>query len=216
MAMLIDYFPDWISNGIFQNLGSWTPWANDTDITAEALDIEYFGLRSGYRYPSPLLQKMCPVYPKQLDSVQIGRLVAVIKSKFSYDWQKLWAATRTAYSPLENYDMQEYGDTGLQRDATLSRETDMTNTGTDSIAAFGSGTYTGIAQSVGNTVGSTLKNVDTTDYDEIGAHTLNRHGNIGVTTSQQMLESEYELRKRHFFDTVYSDLDSILTLPYWE
>lgn len=216
MAQLIDYFPDWIGNGIFQNLGNWVPWDGDADVSPAALDIEYFGLRSGYRYPSPLLQKMAPVYPTQLDSTQISRLVDVIRSKFSYDWAKLWTATRTSYSPLENYDMQEYGDTGLQRDATLSRETDMTNTGTDSIAAFGSGTYTGIAQSVGNTVGSTLKNVDTTDYDEIGAHTLNRHGNIGVTTSQQMLESEYELRKRHFFDTVFNDVDSILTLPYWE
>lgn len=43
-------------------------------------------------------------------------------------------------------------------------------------------------------------------------HTLTRSGNIGVTTSQQMIESEIELRKKHFFESVFSDLDSVLTI----
>lgn len=46
-------------------------------------------------------------------------------------------------------------------------------------------------------------------------HTLKRSGNIGVTTSQQMLESEYELRKKSFFDQVFEDVDKILTIPIY-
>ena len=44
-------------------------------------------------------------------------------------------------------------------------------------------------------------------------YTLTRSGNIGVTTSQQMLQSERELWIWNFFrDVVFPDLDKVLTL----
>lgn len=43
-------------------------------------------------------------------------------------------------------------------------------------------------------------------------HELARSGNIGVTTSQQMIESEIELRKKNFFDSVFADIDRVLTI----
>ena len=42
--------------------------------------------------------------------------------------------------------------------------------------------------------------------------TLHRSGNVGVTTSQQMLESSIKLWEWSFFETVFKDLDKILTL----
>lgn len=42
--------------------------------------------------------------------------------------------------------------------------------------------------------------------------TLRRSGNIGVTTSQQMAQSEIELWKWLYFEDVFKDLDKILTL----
>lgn len=42
--------------------------------------------------------------------------------------------------------------------------------------------------------------------------TLTRSGNIGVTTSQQMISSSIELWQWIFFDTVFRDIDSILTI----
>lgn len=48
------------------------------------------------------------------------------------------------------------------------------------------------------------------------ARKLYRYGNIGVTTSQQMLESEFELRdKWDFFQIVFNDVADILTVPVW-
>lgn len=43
-------------------------------------------------------------------------------------------------------------------------------------------------------------------------HHLTRSGNIGVTTSQQMLESELDLRQWIYFENVMKDIDSLLTL----
>lgn len=46
-------------------------------------------------------------------------------------------------------------------------------------------------------------------------HTLHRHGNIGVTTSQQMIEAERELWKWYFFDVVFADVDKFLTISVY-
>lgn len=43
--------------------------------------------------------------------------------------------------------------------------------------------------------------------------TLTRAGNIGVTTSQQMIESERDLWNWDFFKQVFNDIDKILTIP---
>lgn len=45
------------------------------------------------------------------------------------------------------------------------------------------------------------------------SRTLHRHGNIGVTTSQQMLQSERDLWKWEFLNTVFDDINKIITLP---
>lgn len=44
---------------------------------------------------------------------------------------------------------------------------------------------------------------------------LERSGNIGVTTSQQMLESEFMIRAKNFFDRVFADFDAELTIPIY-
>lgn len=43
-------------------------------------------------------------------------------------------------------------------------------------------------------------------------HELHRHGNIGVTTNQQMITEEINLRKNFFFEMVFADIDKYLTL----
>ena len=48
---------------------------------------------------------------------------------------------------------------------------------------------------------------------ETGRRTLTRSGNIGVTTSQQMLESEIKLWEWNFYETVFKDVDTVLTVP---
>lgn len=53
-----------------------------------------------------------------------------------------------------------------------------------------------------------------TDNDTTGKSITHSEikGNIGVTTSQQMIESEIELRKFNLINEMYKDLDSLFTL----
>lgn len=59
-----------------------------------------------------------------------------------------------------------------------------------------------------------VKDVKDGTHTENGSQdrTLTRHGNIGVTTSQQMLNSEIELWQWDFFSGVFKDIDKILTI----
>ena len=45
--------------------------------------------------------------------------------------------------------------------------------------------------------------------------TLTRSGNIGLMTSQQMLQSELAIRTYDFYKSVYDDIDHILTIPVY-
>lgn len=54
---------------------------------------------------------------------------------------------------------------------------------------------------------------DATSGTESGNRTLTRSGNIGVTTSQQMIESERELWLwNYFYSVIFPDVDGVLTI----
>ena len=113
------------------------------------------------------------------------------------------------YSPLE------------KEEQTTGNET--TNTGTQTLASTGSDTETNTGtQETINSGKDTDTNTgsDTTQRNKAGMnirnYTLKRKGNIGVTTSQDMIKSERELWMWDFFHTVvFPDIDRIITLPYY-
>lgn len=55
-------------------------------------------------------------------------------------------------------------------------------------------------------------NAKSSTSQEIENYTLTRSGNIGVTTTQQMLQSERDLWMWNFFEQVFNDVDSVLCL----
>ena len=61
----------------------------------------------------------------------------------------------------------------------------------------------------------THNTADTNDETRDITRELTRSGNIGVTTTQQMLQSEIELRKWLYYQSVFNDIDTILTLSIY-
>ena len=106
---------------------------------------------------------------------------------------------------------------------TVTKETEGTNTTTYNITDTDGGTVTK------ETTGTNTTQYNTTDsdtgtqtYRDTGTdtntrnYTLTRTGNIGVTTSQQMIQSERELWLwDYFYNVVFPDIDRILTLPIY-
>ena len=78
----------------------------------------------------------------------------------------------------------------LSNDSNATRTLDLSNAGTDN---------------------RTLNLTDAETKEDERSRTLRRSGNIGVTTSQQMLQAERELWQWNFFENiVFPDLDKIL------
>ena len=130
------------------------------------------------------------------------------------DWSLMWAALQEVYNPLENYSMveemsddetvREYGKSTTRTD-NLSHTKTGTESGTNDTGIYGFNS----AQDSPDSTGENQTTYNTTDADtgtqvqadsgsdtETRNYTMTRSGNIGVTTSQQMLESEMELRSK--------------------
>lgn len=133
-----------------------------------------------------------------------------------YDFQQMQAALTAEYNPIENYDRREE----FNRDYANSGADTNTSTGKATSTAEGSGESTGLntnkvsaynaddfqnrdqMDSVATTAQSDTATQDTnnTSRTEYGAkrnekETGRVHGNIGVTTAQQMITAEMEMRK---------------------
>ena len=139
-------------------------------------------------------------------------------------FEKWIAALNLEYNPLENYDrIEDWTDTGKENSKV--KFTDETSTETDStttsegysnqngntenlVSAYDSSTYQESEKHVIDTdenhsdeVTSNTKLTNDTEQNTEGdkgtedKHTGRIHGNIGVTTSQQMLQSELDIAR---------------------
>lgn len=119
-----------------------------------------------------------------------------VKYKTFDKWIK---AALIDYKPLENYSMTEtFTDTG---NANFSNESTVTTdrTNLSDVSAFDSSTYSPSTKD--KTDGTDTNNSSGTSGNS-NVHTGSRTGNIGVTTSQQMLESEYKIAAWNVYEHV--------------
>lgn len=90
-------------------------------------------------------------------------------------WTKLYETTQLQYDPLENYDRKE------ESVSSNSAGSSGSTTGTSSATAYNSDTFKDTGKSV--TEGSNRTNSSGTYQSRV-------HGNIGVTTSMQLIEAQ--------------------------
>lgn len=191
------------------------PWTQANNL----LDIDYLYRWSGNKPISPLIKQLCGS-SETLPANQYEIVAGVVWANYGDKWTRIYDTITAEYEPLENYDMSETY-TGSRTDDATTRDTASPNNNvirsqTDAdIYGYNSSSPSPSDKSVTETTQG--KDI-TSDYDNttLEGHTLARHGNIGVTTSQQMAESEIALRQYNFFEGVYKDLDKILALPIYD
>lgn len=126
--------------------------------------------------------------------------------KESPTWEKMYQALQIEYNPLENYDRtEEWSETGTHgNNKTVNNSTETSGSATTNGDAkhyvTGYNSNAEVLQSHDVTTGSdsnTSSATGTGTEAETGNHSDTRagrvHGNIGVTTSQQMLKAEFDL-----------------------
>ena len=216
---LIDVWDGWLTGGgvfsVLEDLeGASIPWAGDD--LAPFLDAEYYGNISGDKLISPLLEKM--VEGDVMTDLEKSFVAATILSLCSTNWSKEWATLAAEYNPIENYSMTEE----MTDDQTVSeygkihtREDNLKDESKTAIYGFNSSEASDTGSGETSRTGS-VTDRDSGEDTHTRNYTLTRSGNIGVTTSQQMLQSERDLWKWNFFrDVVFPDLDKVLTLQIY-
>lgn len=237
MLTLFDVTPTGYLDGIFTPLNDYdVPW-KDLDI-ARSLNRMYYYANSGDKIISPMLDKMLVgVDPKVLSSEMLAQTALDAFTLFGSRWARLWEVNQYEYNPGENYNMKEtettdYGKTTKRTD-DLTRTQNGKDTQTpdtvqvESNKRYGFNSASGELSDVLETTNkgtietdynSSTKDTGTQETGESGRDTreLTRAGNIGVTTTSQMLTEVIELWKWNFFkDVVFKDLDTILTIPIY-
>lgn len=185
--ILTDLYQKWMSDGeLFTMMGVRHVTPWAEETDGKVLDLEYFGNRSGSKIVAPLLEKMLTEAGLSDEAKQ--NIVDLIWIRFGRNWAKLWETLTVEYNPIENYRMTEKG--------KIDHDGDQSNGvyGFNSTASVPSGT----------------------GHDEYIDNTeLTRSGNIGVTTSQQMIQSERDLWVWKFFEQVFQDVDTVLSIDVY-
>jgi hypothetical protein len=101
-------------------------------------------------------------------------------------WKRMYDAMQLEYNPIENYNRSETWTDSETEETEANTETSGTNT--NQVAGFNSEEFTNKDKGTGTgtEAGSGSRETSST-------HTGNVSGNIGVTTSQQMLQQELDI-----------------------
>lgn len=158
----------------------------------------------------------CEPLANSIDYFNVGiELLEGVEARYGDNLLKISQAYfDTEYSPLENYDMTQTETPNITRttDTNVGSKTTTTSNNDGSAYGFNSATEVPVTSS-DSTVTSEGLYADNHSHGtdtETGTRTLTRHGNIGVTTSQQMLESELNLRKFDFIEKVLKAFEEVM------
>lgn len=140
-----------------------------------------------------------------------------------YRYKTLYNTTQLVYAPIENVDaIEEYTDEHTGTDSKIivkGNETttlnygQKTNNSEHKVSPNDSEVYTpenidtqitGEATDV--QISSIREDSDIVTHNTKDTHTAHRHGNIGVTTSQQMLEAERKVAIFSIYDVIAKDI----------
>lgn len=200
---ILELFPDWAEHGVFALLATHTPpWGTGAE---SALDLAYMA-HSAKKAVAPIVELL--TINGEVSSTAKQQLIASLFNLNAVKWEKLYATLSLEYNPIENYSMTE--NSNSSHNDTHTGTVGTTGSAETAIAGFDSSDY---ADSSKNTSSTTQTN-NLTDGGTAANH-LTRSGNIGITTSQMMIESELSLWQWRFFDTVFDDIDNFLTLSVY-
>lgn len=119
--------------------------------------------------------------------------------KWKWTFDKWARALEVQYNPLENYDRMEETEDHRDVKTTDKTRTDMSSSNQESVAAFNEDEFQ--PRTSTNSSGYSANSGDLIT-GETYKHNARLHGNIGVTTSQQMLQSELDVARFNLYEQI--------------
>ena len=236
LKKISDYFPI-TSDGIFTSFIN-PVWAVPFPDTTE-LD-RYFILRYGDRIGS----KFCDYYADDTDGTikgdKLAELASMIYNINARKWEHLFGVYEAEYNPIENTDFietinEQNGNTRTGIDNTTNSGSATTNSngtstgsnnnsnnvfGFNSASAVGDSTNNGTNTETTTATSTTTSNSTTNDSSTVtdnGTHESEhrKHGNIGITSTVELMQGEVDFWKWSFIDQVCKDICDIIALSIY-
>lgn len=221
---LLQVTPQWMTLGIIKKMETSYPALIPWTPNGLTLDLNYYGNHSGDKTISPLVKKMLNS-DGVLTETALGQLAGVLVALYSEQWKRKYDILSAQYNLLENYDRYETNSSEGTNTGTVSRQSTGNNTGSttasnqQSIYGYDSSEATPDNEAEGSTSSSetsTGSETMTNDLADTTAFESHIHGNVGVTTAQQMMTQELEFWSGFtFFEEVYKDIDKVLTIDVY-
>lgn len=222
--------PDEILTKIFDGRGS-------------LLDIDYVYTHAYSKWCAFILESLTETvktqYPAFTDSgvkvLALAQIAMLLINRFSEIWKKKYVAITTDYTPTNDYkenekvDYTSHGVDTPQTTTTSKTSTDTTQstsvTQNANTYAFDSISETPTALNTGNqsvnSTGAPDKNYTETTTGGTNTsvvnstNTITREGKHGSTEYSVLIENELKLREYDFYQEMFKDIDSILTLSIY-
>ena len=203
-----------MTTGIFHQLATNEVFEFINVDNQEELDLDYYLSHSGNKYISNLYDNILNKYPEEDSLIYISK---IIENRFKNKWDRVYKAlVEDEYNALENYSMVEVETPDLEDHRVTKLDQDITNEVNTNDYGFNSNDPVPTSHNVNKITGSGDNNKTDEVVNRTGTRTLTRSGNIGVTTSQQMLESEIKLRALYNMrDIIFTDVDKVLCLSIY-
>ena len=196
---------------------------------ANTLDMEYHGNHSGSKIVSCLMDRFYDA--DFFDAIAVG-IAETFWNLNGKNLMKLYEVYLQEYNPIDNYNMSETSTDQHTGNDTRKLKGDVTDTttgkirNTSRIQGMDSTTYQDSERSEteynpDSTEGLKTKKEysddyeDKLSYDSLVTTRKSRSGNIGVTTTQQMLKSEIDLWKWNFYEEMFRLADKLVTIPVY-
>ena len=165
------------------------------------------------------------------DVTEVASIISNLAEIYNNEYTTKVTLLLTDYNPIENYNSSET-ETTTSENTTTSGNENTTTTTTNSTTENSGDTTNKVSpydsENFNNDNNTTTTNTttgnatDTTTINDSGnmssngtsSRTLTRKGNIGVTTTQQMIESEYELRAKNLVFEFLEKVSKFILLEY--
>lgn len=227
---VVDISSDGIFTLLVNNITDFDLWNEEV---AEYLDLTYLANHSGEKWIAPIVEALLSD-DDTLSEANLLKLAKIIYAKYHLKWEHQLKYL-AEYNPIHNYDMVQVETPNITRETDFSKNTDITTTTTDKVnevtqdSTYGFNSTDPVNTDTTTVTRNPNDNVQTvrelgTDTannsneveSETGTRTLTRQGNIGVTTTAQMLEGDSTFWEHwSYWESVFNDCDKILTLDIY-
>ena len=204
-----------------------------SDFSAIFSNVHFFeplGISSSEVYTSFTFKYFNFIYISD-DFTELGSIISNLSEIYNNEYTTKVGLLLMDYNPIENYNSTETETTTTENATTTGNENTTTTTSnsttensgdtTNKVSPYDSENFNNDNNTT--TTNTTTGNAtDTTTINDSGnmssngtsSRTLTRKGNIGVTTTQQMIESEYELRAKNLVFEFLEKVSKFILLEY--